>query len=188
MWKQLANWFYKITSDWVTLTAVLVFILFTVLVLPGQSSNSSVSEEIGTPDLSIYYSAGELYRMAESYGEQGRNEYIRARFTFDLIWPLVYTFFLVTTISVIYMRLLPAENPWRMINLLPVLGMIGDYLENISTSMVMWRYPQATPVVDWMAGIFTTLKWLLIGGSFIGLLVGGVLLLWQIIRRGGGDN
>ena len=188
MWKQLANWFYKITSDWVTLTAVLVFILFTALVLPGQSSNSSVSEEIGTPDLSIYYSAGELYRMAESYGEQGRNEYIRARFTFDLIWPLVYTFFLVTTISVIYMRLLPAENPWRMINLLPVLGMIGDYLENISTSMVMWRYPQATPVVDWMAGIFTTLKWLLIGDSFIGLLGGGVLLLWQIIRRGGVDN
>jgi hypothetical protein len=101
---------------------------------------------------------------------------------------MVYTFFLVTSISWIYQRLLPAGSLWRMINLLPFLGMIGDYLENISTSIVMWRYPQATPVIDWMAGILTTLKWLLIAGSFIGLLVGGVLLVWQIIRRDGDDN
>ena len=184
MSKQLSSWIYSITSGWVTLTAVLVFILFTALVLPGQSSNTTVSEGIGTPDLSIYYSAGELYRMVESYGEQGRNEYIRARFTFDLIWPLVYTFFLAATISWIYQRILPAENPWRMINLLPVLGMIGDYLENISTSIVMYMYPILIPILAWMAGIFTALKWILIAGSFIGLLVGVVLMVWQTIRKG----
>ena len=188
MWKQLSNWFYKITSDWVTLTAVLVFILFTALVLPGQSSNSSVSEEIGSPDLSIYYSADELHRMAEGYGESGRDAYIRARFTFDLIWPLVYTFFLVAAISWIYQRIIPAESPWRVINLLPVLGMIGDYLENISTSIVMYRYPMETPFLDWMSGIFTALKWVLIGGSFIGLLVGGVLLVWQLISKHRGSS
>jgi hypothetical protein len=188
MWKQLSTWFYSISSGWVTLIAVLVFILFTALVLPGQSSTASTSEEVGSPDLSFYYSTNDLYRMAEGYGEVGRADYVQARFTFDLIWPLVYTFFLVTSISWIYQRLLPAGSPGRMINLLPFLGMIGDYLENISTSIVMGRYPLATPVIDWMAGIFTTLKWLLIGGSFIGLLLGGVLLVWQIFPRDGGDN
>jgi len=188
MWKQLSKWFYSISSGWVTLTAVLAFILFTALVLPGQSSNVSTSEEVGSPDLSFYYSANDLYRMADGYGEEGRDAYIRARFTFDLIWPLVYTFFLVTSISWIYQRLLPAGSPWRRINLLPVLGMSADYLENISTSIVMWRYPLTTPVVDWLAGMFTALKWLLIGGSFIGLLVGGFLLVWQIIRKNGSDN
>jgi hypothetical protein len=162
---------------------VLVFILFTILVLPGQTRNGSESEQTGSPDLSVYYSAGELYDMAEGYGQSGRDAYIYVRFTFDLAWPLVYTFFLVTTISWIYQKVLPGESPWRVINLLPVLGMVGDYLENISTSIVMWRYPQLTPVVDWMAGIFTSVKWLLISGSFIALLAGIVLLGWRVIRR-----
>ena len=61
--------------------------------------------------------------------------------------------------------------------------MLGDYLENISTSIVMWRYPQLTPVLDWMAGIFTAAKWLLITGSFIALLAGIVLVGWQFIRK-----
>ena len=188
MWKLISNWFYRVSSGWVALIAVLVFILFTALVLPAQSQSASVSEEIGSPDLSIYYSSSDLYRMAEIYGESGRGAYIRARFTFDLIWPLVYTFFLVTSISWIYQKLFPATSPWRMINLLPFLGMIGDYLENISTSIVMWRFPLITPMIDWLAGMFTALKWLLIGGSFIALLLGGVMLVWQIFRRVGGDN
>jgi len=45
-----------------------------------------------SPDTSVFYSAGELYGMAESYGEEGRAYYIYSRFTFDLIWPAAYLF------------------------------------------------------------------------------------------------
>ena len=181
--KQFSIWLYKISTGWVTLTAVIIFILFTALVLPGQSNESATDDEVGSPDLSIYYSAGDLYDMAEGYGQGGRDDYIRARFTFDLVWPLVYTFFLVTTISWIYKRIVPEGSTWRLINLLPVLGMLGDYLENAATSIVMWRFPLTTPLIDWIAGIFTTLKWLLITGSFISLLVGLILLAWIFVRR-----
>ena len=181
--KQFSNWLYKISTGWVTLSAVLIFILFTALVLPSQTNQAATEDEVGSPDLSIYYSADELYDMAEAYGQSGRDEYIRARFTFDLVWPLVYTFFLVTTISWIYKRIVPEGATLQMINLLPVLGMLGDYLENTATSIVMWRYPLTSPLIDWLAGIFTTLKWLLIAGSFISLLVGLILLAWQFLSR-----
>jgi hypothetical protein len=180
MLKQFSDWLYTITTGWLTILAVIVFILFSALVLPGQS-RSAPQTEAGTPDLSFYYPAQELYHMAEALGQAGREAYIRARFTFDLVWPLVYTFLLVTTISWVYQRVVAAESPWRLINLLPVLGMCGDYLENISTSLVMWRYPLSTFVLDWMAGVFTALKWLLIAGSFAGLLAGLILLIFQII-------
>lgn len=184
MWKRLSNWFYKFSTGWVTAAAVLVFILFSVLVLPGQSSSEDRGEELGSPDLSMYYPAEELYRMAEGYGEDGRAAYIQARFTFDLVWPMVYTFFLVATLSWIYQRVLLPGNPWRVINLLPVWGMLADYLENISTSIVMWRYPQVTPVIDWMAGFITAAKWLLISASFLALILGMVLIVWRFIRAG----
>ena len=65
-----------------------------------QAADTEIyAEEVGTPDLSLYYSPNELYRMADAYGVSGRAEYIRVRFTFDLIWPLIYTFTLVTVIS-----------------------------------------------------------------------------------------
>ncbi len=182
--EKISSWFYQISSGWLTLSAVVIFILFTALVLPGQSSRSqSQAGEIGSPDLSIYYSPRSLYEMAEVYGEQGRTEYIRMRFTFDLIWPLVYTIFLTTTISWLYNRKFSTNNPWKRINLLPVMGMTFDYLENISTSLVMYRYPAPTMVIDWLAGVFTTVKWLLVGVSFLILIVGIIVAFWQWMKK-----
>lgn len=183
IYRRLSIWLYRVSTGWVTLLAVIIFSLFTALVLPNQTNSSTTGEDIGSPDLSIYYSADDLYNMAEAYGGEGRVDYIRIRFTFDLIWPVVYTFFLVTTSSWIFQKILPTDNPLRLANLLAVFGMLGDYLENISTSIIMWRFPLTTPVIDWLAGIFTALKWLFISGSFISLLVGLFLLAWQFIKR-----
>ena len=181
---KLSKWLYQISSGWVTLGAVVILVLFAALVLPGQSARSqSQGVDNGSPDLSIYYSAEQLYEMAEAYGEQGRADYVRVRFTFDLIWPLVYTFFLVTTISWVYKRSFTSQNFWQRVNLLPLLGMTCDYLENISTSLVIYRYPAQTLIIDWLAGLFTTMKWLLIGGSFVVLTVGIIIAIWQWIRK-----
>jgi len=189
--KRISDWLNKVSSGWVTLAAVIIFILFSALVLPGQSARSE--EEGGSersPDLSLYYSAGELYQMAEEYGEAGREAYIRARFTFDIAWPLVYTFFLVTTISWIYSRTFPPESWWRRANLAPILAMVFDLLENLSTSLVMYRFPERTPVVDSLATVFTSLKWFFVTGSFL-LLIGGILVglrRWYKRRRAAEGN
>ncbi|MBN1668038.1 MAG: hypothetical protein JW862_13170, partial [Anaerolineales bacterium] len=79
-------------------------------------------------------------------------------------------------------RAFPAGSPWRLANLAPLAGVLLDYLENIASSLVMLRYPQTTPVVDWLAAIFTPLKWLFVGGSFVLLLVGLVAWMWQRVR------
>jgi hypothetical protein len=181
---KLSKWLYQISSGWVTLGAMVIFVLFAALVLPGQSARSqSQGVDNGSPDLSIYYSAEQLYEMAEKYGEQGRVDYVRVRFTFDLIWPLVYTFFLTTTISWVFKRSFTSQKFWQRINLLPLLGMTCDYLENISTSLVIYRYPAQTQIIDWLAGVFTTMKWLLIGGSFVVLAIGIIIAIWRWIRK-----
>jgi hypothetical protein len=186
MLHRLSSWLSNISTGQVALISVLVFVLFTVLVLPSQAANStSQASEAGSPDLSFYYSLTELYRMAESYGQAGREDYIRVRFTFDLIWPFVYGFFLVVSVSWLLKNTFPAESKWQRANLLPLAGVIFDYLENISTSLVMGRYPAQTPVVDWMAGIFTAFKWITIGGSFAILVGALVLAIWEKVTREG---
>lgn len=131
----------------------------------------------------VDYSAKELYQMAEAYGAEGRSAYIRARFTFDLVWPLVYTAFLVTAISWVFGKTFRSDSRWQLANLLPLLGALFDYLENVSTSLVMGRYPDQTAVVAALAPIFTSLKWILLAGSFVLLLAGVVTAVWRRLRR-----
>ena len=53
-------------------------------------------------------------RFAEAFGPAGRQAYIEARLTFDVIWPLVYAFFLITTISWLADRAFRPGSPWRL--------------------------------------------------------------------------
>jgi hypothetical protein len=184
MTARISNYLQCISTGWVALVALVIFTMFTALVLPAQSSQAEAdSGGAGSPDTSLFYSPQELYRLAEDYGPQGRAAYVRARFTFDLIWPIVYAFFLSTAISWVYARAF-ASNSWlQRANLVPLIGLLFDYLENISTSLVMLRYPDPTPVVAWLAPVFTLLKWTFVGGSFVVLLVGLTAGLWKWIQR-----
>jgi hypothetical protein len=133
-------------TGWGTLLATIVFILFAALVLPRQAAEAeTASSGTGSPDTSFWYTSTELYQMAEAYGSAGRQAYVKARWTFDLVWPLVYTAFLSLTISWVYRRAFAAESRWQLANLAPVTGMLLDYLENSATSLVMARYPALTP-------------------------------------------
>jgi len=86
----------------------------------------------------------------------------------------------VTSISWLTRRGFSHDSIWQRANLVPIWAMILDYFENISTSLVMLRYPARTPVVDFIAPFFTSIKWILVGGSFILLLValGAWFLCW----------
>ena len=175
---------YQISSGWLTIIALVVFLVFMVLVLPDQASKAQTySEGTGSPDTSFYYTAKELYQFAEEYGSEGRREYVRARFSFDVIWPLVYTFFLCTSISWVFSKFTPGGVAWRRVNLAPVIGLLLDFAENISTSVVMIRYPNPTIVLADVAAVFTLMKWIFVNGSFILLLIGVVLGLVQWVKK-----
>jgi hypothetical protein len=102
--------------------------------------------------------------------------------TFDVIWPVAYTLFLATALSWLYARAFAPGSPWRLANLAPVLGALLDYAENLSTSLVMLRYPARTPLVDTLAPLFTLTKWIFVGGSFALLLAGLVAGAWRWIH------
>lgn len=182
--EKLSTWLYKISTGWIALIGLIIFLVFTALVLPKQSAQANaVSGELGSPDMSFFYTPQELYEMADSYGEQGRSAYIRARFSFDLVWPIVYTLFLSTAVSWIFSQSFSPESRWRWANLTPVLGMVFDYLENISTSYVMYRYPAPTILIAWLAPLFTMIKWIFVSGSFMLLILGVMIIIFERIRK-----
>ncbi|MFN2363429.1 MAG: hypothetical protein ABR596_03950 [Halarsenatibacteraceae bacterium] len=172
---------YKTVTGKIFLAALITFIIFLAVILPWESERSG--ERLGfekSPDSSFIYSQAELYEMAEAYGEEGRSYYISSRFSFDIIWPLVYFFFLWSGMALILKNF--SSRLVRSLLLLPFLGTLFDFLENLGASLVMYRYPAETFLIDQLTPGFTFLKWIFIYLSFIVLLLGAGIRLYHRIK------
>ncbi len=182
--KLLSNWCYRyLASGPVLVIALLIFAIFIVVILPNMAGR--LTELTGTdisPDTSFIYSAKDLYSMADAYGAAGREYYIYSRFTFDLIWPAAYLFFLATAISFL-LRITSPYNHLRLLNLPPFAGVVLDLLENSGASLLMYRYPLPTPVIAELTPIFTILKWTFISISFTALLAGIMFTAVYYLRK-----
>jgi len=169
---KISNWISQKSTSFVTVSTLILFLVFTATILPIQSEQAKAQSGTTSPDMSFFLTVKELYEIAESYGENGRVAYVWARFTFDLVWPIVYTLFLASGISWLYSRSFSTDSKIQRANLVPVIGMVLDYIENITASIVMLGYPERTPMVDMATVIVTPLKWVFVGGSFLVLLLG----------------
>jgi hypothetical protein len=169
---KLSDWIRKKSTGRIVISTLVIMFLFTILILPQQARSSERETGSSTsPDTAFYYSPVKLFQIAEIYGAAGRQAYIRARWTFDLIFPLVYISFLTTGISWAYNQIPSQKEPWQRLNLLPVFAGGFDYLENIATTWVMVRYPAHSSLAALLAAIFTPVKWTLISISFLVYLV-----------------
>jgi len=182
--RRLSHSLVEFSKTSITLTALAIFLIFSVVALPRQSAAADAySGSSGSPDLSLFYSPNDIYQMAEQYGSAGRDAYVRARFSFDLVFPIIYTLFLATAISLIFGTITPEASPWRILNLAPIMGMLFDFLENITASIVISRYPALSPNSANFAPVFTFLKWAFISGSFLILFIGGLASLFARKRN-----
>lgn len=175
---RLSGWLTGVSTGQVTLVLVLVLVAFTVLVLPGQAASAGAAGHgAGSPDTSLCYSPADLYRMADAYGPAGRDAYVQARFTFDLVWPIVYVSGLTAALSWLLGRAAAPGSRWCLASLAPAAGGLLDLGENVTASLVMLRYPALTPVADTLAPAFTLAKWTVLGLAFLALAGAAVALL-----------
>ncbi len=182
--KEIANWLQRISSTRLMAITALVMIGFSLLFLPGQTESSKLySGGAGIPDLLFSYTPQQIYQMAADYGANGRQAYIQARWTFDLIFPLVYVSFLAVGISWYLNRLPGWVDTCKLASLLPILAGVFDFLENIGTSLTMAIYPQRLPALLVLASLSTPLKWILVGLSTACYLVLGTAALVAGIKN-----
>jgi hypothetical protein len=165
------NKYQKVFNIYVVIASLIAFLLFIFLVLPFEMSKSIELGLLEMPDTKFYYTSTKLYMIAESYLESGRSYYIQRRFSFDIIWPIVYGAFIFITSS--YLVIKTKSNKKLVYNSLYLIlyGVMFDFLENIFVSIVMAIYPVKTYGIDILAGVMTMFKWIFIYGSFIFLII-----------------
>lgn len=167
----------------VVAAATIVFALFIAVVLPKVSAYTSVNiGGLGSPDTDFLYSGRRLYEIADSYGAGGRRLYVILRWTFDLLWPMVYTWFLVS-----WTRWLATwyNKPWvKQLYWIPIAAMLFDYLENTLVTIVMLMFPKPLYALGTMVSVAGLVKWSTLSVAFVVVLVLGMgVLIIRLTRR-----
>jgi len=166
--KKFSSWLNKVSVWWVALLFMLLFLTFTVTEVVSQSEISAEYQgDAGSVDLSFWYTADDVFNMAEDYGQEGRDAYILARYSFDVIFPIIYAAFLVTSISFLAGKQFEIGSNWMHLNLVPIAGMILDLFENSFAILIMGAYPEKLVFLASIVPFMTMLKWIFVGGSFL---------------------
>ena len=161
-----------------TVIIFLFFVIFTATVLPAISSLSfkliGVSE---SPDTGFLFDVNLLYDIVNSYGEKGRKYYIILRWTFDIVWPIIYTIFLLT--STLYLLRKNGNKISFKIAYIPLIALSFDYLENINSTIIMAIYPTRFDLLGYLLLASSLVKWIVLSIGFVLVL----LLLIQFITN-----
>ena len=163
------------------LITLLIFAVFTATILPSEAIRGVEAGLTESIDTSILYSVEDLYSIIGGYSRQVRLAYIYQRFTFDLIWPIVYGLFILVTTLYLLIKI-----NLKRLNLLiyfPLAAVMFDFLENISVSILMFIYPFRINALALLASIFTTLKWITLSYSFIQIIILIVFLIIMKIKK-----
>lgn len=160
---------YEKTNWKLLIISSVLFVLFMGVVLPYVSYwTEEVKGLPAGPDTLFTLDVLRYYTIRSNFGEEGRKLYIILRWTFDIIWPLVYTFFYFTAISCLAKKSKDKFGyKWLFI---PLFAVGLDLMENIIATIFMATDPLQSDFVVILLMISSFAKWVFVGLSFIAII------------------
>ncbi|MDD1690156.1 MAG: hypothetical protein LUQ66_05800 [Methanoregula sp.] len=146
----------------------------------GVAELKSITGGVGILDMEVLYTPDQAYAFLAAMGEAGRSFELTRIIPLDLLVPFFYALFLSTFITWLLHRWLPAESRWYRLNVIPVIGALFDYLENIGIIAMLLVWPAEMYSVAQITMAATLLKFgfsVLAGIIVIAAVAGWVFMI-----------
>ena len=157
-----------------------LFLLFEIVILPVAGAKiQSYSGGLGPLDLTMGLSPADTYARLTAYTADGRAFYLLIELTADILFPITYGLFFSLALALVFQRAFPAESAMQRLILVPLVGMLVDFLENVGIVLMLLLYPQELGPVAAITALVTVVKWLLTGLSMVLIIIGIVALIMQ---------
>jgi hypothetical protein len=163
---------------------VMIVASFIVVMVMGILTQTWVYEVYGEatmPDTRLGYSFGEISDVFDTLGQEGLYVWAQVHML-DFLFPLTYMFAMAFGMNLELMKLYPENLNAKKLVLIPLLGGIADYVENILVLTQIATYPTLSEVVIMIASGITTLKWILLGLGFVIIFVLIPVVVYRKLR------
>lgn len=169
MLTKLSNRFYAGTRGWLIVLVFVALVVFMMVTLPGLTA---VSNNIEGLDTMFFYTPEEAFANVAAYSAAARQTINSFHLTVDIVNPILYSAFLIMTISWLFQHGFAPESKMRPLNVIPLGALLFDVLENIFITIMMLVYPAQPKWVAWLATASTMAKFSFIYASLAMVLVG----------------
>lgn len=172
-----------ILERWSTTRNLLLSIIGSIVIiaLMGYGLQVLVYNVYGNytmPDTRFGYSFEEIQVVFDGLGLEGLQAWTMVHLL-DYLFPLVYSFAMVFALGIQLTKLnLTSQNVKRVL-LLPILGCIADYIENILVQTQVIAYPNISELVINLASYATIIKWILLALGFVTIMLLSLLVIYQ---------
>lgn len=117
------------------------------------------------------YNAQYVNSLLNALGEQGRRFYLYNQIPADMIYPFLFGISYCLLLAYIINKLGKLNSNYFYLCLLPLLGGLFDYFENIGVITILNNYPHNGDLLSQVTNIFSILKSLFSSASFITLII-----------------
>ena len=149
-------------SNWkIILPSAVLFVLYTLIVFPFYLSqiNEIANEKVLFLDGRLNYNYEQVNTLFDKMGREGRDIYHFMAGKVDMIYPVVYGVFFVLLLASLLKKIISKKSKIIFLSLLPLIGMLFDYLENLNTLNLLNKFPNITPEQVSYGSQMTQIKW-----------------------------
>ncbi len=122
------------------------------------------------------YDVEYVSKLFETLGEEGRSAYLYRQLPVDMVYPLFFAVSYSLLMAFVLKGLGKLDSGWFYLCLLPVLGALGDYAENIGIIGLLQSYPDLNENLVAFARAASVFKSLTTTVFFLALIVAVALL------------
>ncbi|MFW9962508.1 MAG: hypothetical protein ACFFCX_03030 [Candidatus Sifarchaeia archaeon] len=165
----------ELIDRWSTLRNLILmivasFVVVMVMAMLTQTWVYDVYGEVTMPDTRFSYSFNEITDVFNTLGPEGLIVWAQAHML-DFLFPLTYMFAMAFGLNMEIRKLYPENVNIKKLVLIPLLGGIADYVENILVLTQIAVFPNLSESVILIASVITSLKWILLVIGFVTIFV-----------------
>jgi hypothetical protein len=170
--QKISEFFYQKASNKNIIITAISYLLLGILIMPRLTPLIEQNSGLSILDLRFGYSSKSATELFEKIGPIGCSNYLKFTATADMAYPLVYGLFLSLFISYLFEKAFRKTYEFRMLNLLPLLIVVADYVENFSIIILLNQHPILSENLVKIASNATLIKWGAVVFSILVVFIG----------------
>lgn len=175
----------NLIQKWATGRNVLIFLAIDFIFMLGIMPYLGEQMNQFTPgfqplDITIpSYTPAHAHQTIAKLSDEGRAYYRSIELGVDLVYPLIYGIAFALLITYLLAKVSLPKSKIRWLALLPLIGMLFDYAENLSIVSLIDHFPQQSDGMAQLAAYCSLGKWSFIFATFALVLIGLLAWAWK---------